>query len=48
MELDQEIIWEARLRKFEVGDMGDEEIKTLQTELINAVRRILWDYGIHN
>lgn len=48
MELDQEVLWEAKLRKFEVGDMNDEEIKALQLELTNAIRRIMWDYGVHN
>ena len=44
----QEVLWEAKVRMSDVGDMGEDEIQTLQLELINAVRRILWDYGIHN
>ncbi len=48
MENTDEILWEAKVRRIDVGDMGDEEIKTLQLELINAVRRVAWDYGIHN
>ena len=48
MESIDEVLWEAKVRKMDVGDMGDEEIKALQLELTNAVRRIAWDYGIHN
>ena len=48
METTDEMIWEARIRKCDVPNMSDEEIKTLQQELINSVRRICWDYGIHN
>lgn len=48
MQITDEVLWEAKLRKFEVGDMNDEEIKALQLELTNAIRRIMWDYGIVN
>ena len=48
MENTDEILWEAKVRRIDFGDMGDEEIKALQLELINAVRRVAWDYGIHN
>jgi hypothetical protein len=48
MQITDEVLWEARIRKIDVGDMGDEEIKALQLELTNAIRRIMWDYGIVN
>lgn len=48
MQVTDEVLWEAKLRKFEVGDMNDEEIKTLQSELNRAIQRVLWEYGIHN
>jgi hypothetical protein len=48
MQITDEVLWEARVRKIDVGDMGDEEIKALQLELTNAIRRIMWDYGIVN
>ena len=48
MESIDEVLWEAKVRKMDVGDMGDEEIKALQLELTNAMRRIMWDYGIVN
>ena len=48
MESTNEVLWEAKIRKMDVGNMGDEEVKALQLELTNAVRRITWDYGVHN
>jgi len=36
------------LARLDVGDMADEEIKALQLEATNAMRRIMWDYGIVN
>jgi hypothetical protein len=48
MESTNEVLWEAKVRKMDVGNMSDEEVKALQLELTNAVRRITWDYGVHN
>ena len=48
METIEDVIWEARIRKSDVLNMNDEQIKVLQAELSTALRRILWDYGIHN
>ena len=48
METIDEVVWEAKIKILDVGDMGENEIQALKSELTNAVRRILWDYGIHN
>jgi hypothetical protein len=48
MDLMEEVLWESKIRMSDVGEMGEAEIQALQLELTNAMRRILWDYGIHN
>jgi len=48
MQITDEVLWEIKIRKLDVGNMGDEEIKTLQSELTSAVQRVLWEYRIHN
>ena len=42
------ILWEASLKKSDVADLNDEQIKELTTELSVALQGILWNYGIHN
>jgi hypothetical protein len=44
----EEVVWEARVRKSEVPNMSDAEIKVMQRELNAALVKILWDYGVHN
>lgn len=48
METIQDVVWEARVRKSDVPNMTDEEIKVLQRELNASLIKILWEYGIHN
>ncbi len=42
------MLWEASLKKSDVADLSDEQIKELTTELSVALQGILWNYGIHN
>ena len=42
------MLWEASLKKSDVADLNDEQIKELTTELSVALQGILWNYGIHN
>ena len=42
------ILWQALIKKSEIPNISDEQIKKLQTELTSAVGRICFDYGIHN
>ena len=48
METIQDVVWEARVRKSDVPNMTDEQIKILKKELNAALIKTLWDYGIHN
>lgn len=42
------MLWEASLKKSDVADLSDEQVKELTTELSVALQGILWNYGIHN
>jgi len=42
------MLWEASIKKSDVPDLSDEQVKELTTELSVALQGILWNYGIHN
>jgi hypothetical protein len=42
------MLWEASIKKSDVADLSDEQIKKLTMELGLALQNVLWNYGIHN
>ena len=42
------MLWEASIRKSDVANLSDEQIKKLTMELSVALQGVLWNYGIHN
>ena len=42
------MLWEASLKKSDVADLSDEQVKELTMELSVALQGVLWNYGIHN
>lgn len=43
-----EVIWEARLRDFELEGMDDDKKKEFIRDLEKAIMHICWEYGVHN
>jgi hypothetical protein len=42
------MLWEASIKKSDVPNLSDEQIKNLMTDLGLALQSVLWNYGIHN
>ena len=42
------MLWEASIKKSDVADLSDEQVKKLTMELSLALQSVLWNYGIHN
>ena len=42
------MLWEASIKKSDVPDLSDEQVKKLTMELSLALQSVLWNYGIHN
>ena len=42
------MLWEASIKKSDVANLSDEQVKKLTMELSTALQGVLWNYGIHN
>ena len=42
------ILWETSLKKSDVPNLSDEQVKKLTMELSVVLQGVLWNYGIHN
>lgn len=42
------MLWEASIKKSDVPNLSDEQVKKLQMELTTALQGVLWNYGLHN
>lgn len=47
-QLKEDVVWEARIRRIDLGDKSDEEINQMIAELNLALHNICWNHGIHN
>jgi hypothetical protein len=48
MELEEDVIWAAKVRKSDIGNMDEAMISRMIVELNVTLQKICWDYGIHN
>lgn len=46
--LKEGVIWEARIRRSDLGDRNEEEINQMIVELNLAFQSICWAHGLHN
>jgi len=48
MELEEDVIWTAKVSKSDIGSMDEAMISRMIVELNVTFQKICWDYGIHN
>lgn len=46
--LKENVVWEARIRRSDLGGKDDEEINQMIVELNLAFQSICWAHGLHN
>ena len=46
--LKEGLVWEARVRQSDIGNMDEAMISRMIVELNVTFQKICWDYGIHN
>ena len=46
--LKEGIVWQAQIRRSDLGDKSDEEINKMIIELNLAFQSICWAHGLHN
>jgi hypothetical protein len=46
--LKQDVIWEAKVKRSDLGQKDDEEINQMIVELNLAFQSICWAHGLHN
>lgn len=47
-QLKKGVVWEARIRRTDLGNISDEEINQMIVELNLAFQAICWAHGLHN
>ena len=46
--LKENVIWEAQIRRSDLGNKNEEEINQMIVELNLALQSICWAHGLHN
>lgn len=46
--LKEDVVWEAKVRQTDIGNMDEAMISRMIVELNVTFQKICWDYGIHN
>jgi hypothetical protein len=46
--LKENVVWEARIRKSDLGEKSEKEINEMIVELNLAFQAICWAHGLHN
>lgn len=47
-QLKEGVVWEAQIKRTDLGDKSDEEINQMIVELNLALQAICWAHGLHN